>query len=417
MLVKNIYSSIDIGSDTIKIVVCELYKNKLNLLAASSTKSKGIKRGLITDASLAKEAIKECFNEVESILGLKINKVIATIPSYFSEFKIVKDEIRIEHEDNELITGSDISKLFKSASQNVSTSNNEIVAILPIDFTVNEKDVVKDPKGMIGKKLSTRAIIATTPRKNILSVVGILEELGVEVVDISISGISDIYALRDSKIDEEMGVLINIGYETTNVSVYNKGIIVKNSIIGLGGQNIDNDLSYIYKINIADAIKVKEKLALAHKMYANVNDTIALKNVMGDDIVLNQYETSQIVMSRISEILELAKKEINVLSNYEPSYIIVTGGISNIRQFNLIADEVLGKGTIIGNVNLLGIRNNKYITALGSILYFINKTKLKGKDYSMLSQEEVEYISKPQKNSIISNDSMIGKVLGYFFNE
>lgn len=414
---KNIYSSIDIGSDTIKIVVCELYKNKLNLLAAASTKSKGIKRGLITDAALAKEAIKQCFNQVESIIGIKITKVIATIPSYFSEFKIVKDEIRIEHEDNNLITGDDISKLFKNINNSIIGSSNEIVTILPIDFTVNNQDVVKDPKGMIGKTLSVRAIVPCTPRKNILSVVGLLEELNIEVVDISISGISDIYALKDSKIDEEMGVLINIGYETTNVSIYNKGLIVKNSIIGLGGQNIDNDLSYIYKINITDAIKIKEKLALAHKMYANVNDTVKIKNVMGDDIVLNQYETSQIVSSRISEILELVKKEIKILSNYEPSYIIVTGGTSNIKQFNIIADEVLGKGTIIGDVKLLGIRNNKYITALGSILYFINKMKLKGKEYSMFNRNEIEYISRPQKNSVISNDSMIGKVLGYFFNE
>ena len=55
---KNIYTSIDIGSDTIKVVTCELYHNKLNLLAASSVKSKGIKKGLIIDAELASEVIR-----------------------------------------------------------------------------------------------------------------------------------------------------------------------------------------------------------------------------------------------------------------------------------------------------------------------------------------------------------------------
>ena len=44
---RHIYTSVDIGSDTIKIVVCELFNKKLNLLAASSIKSKGIKKGLI----------------------------------------------------------------------------------------------------------------------------------------------------------------------------------------------------------------------------------------------------------------------------------------------------------------------------------------------------------------------------------
>ena len=36
---RHIYTSVDIGSDTIKIVVCELFNKKLNLLAASSIKS------------------------------------------------------------------------------------------------------------------------------------------------------------------------------------------------------------------------------------------------------------------------------------------------------------------------------------------------------------------------------------------
>ena len=59
---EHVYSSIDIGSDTIKLVVCELYKNHLNLLAATSTPAKGIKRGLIVDPKLAKEAIKNAFD-------------------------------------------------------------------------------------------------------------------------------------------------------------------------------------------------------------------------------------------------------------------------------------------------------------------------------------------------------------------
>ena len=73
---KHIYTSLDIGTDTIKIVVCELYQNKLNLLAASSYKAEGIKKGLITDPELATKCIKGAFSEVEEMLGIKIKKVI-----------------------------------------------------------------------------------------------------------------------------------------------------------------------------------------------------------------------------------------------------------------------------------------------------------------------------------------------------
>ena len=92
---KHIYSSVDIGSDTIKVVVCELYRGKLNLLAASSVKSKGIKKGLITDFEEASISTKKAIKEVEDMLGIKINKVIVSVPSYFAEFNVVKGEVKV----------------------------------------------------------------------------------------------------------------------------------------------------------------------------------------------------------------------------------------------------------------------------------------------------------------------------------
>ena len=59
---KHIYTSVDLGTDSIKVVVCELYKNKLNLLAASSEKSEGIKKGLITDVEKAKASLKKAIS-------------------------------------------------------------------------------------------------------------------------------------------------------------------------------------------------------------------------------------------------------------------------------------------------------------------------------------------------------------------
>ena len=82
-MMKHIYTSLDIGSDTIKIVVCELYQGKLNLLAASSYKSKGIKKGLITDVDLATKSIKGAIKEVEDMLDIKIKKIIGKLNAEF----------------------------------------------------------------------------------------------------------------------------------------------------------------------------------------------------------------------------------------------------------------------------------------------------------------------------------------------
>ena len=411
---KQVYTSIDIGSDSVKIVVAELFNNKINLLAASSIKSNGIKKGLITDAEKASESIKKAITSVEEMLGIKIKKVITSIPSYYTEFEMIKGSIELEKEVP--IDGDKVSELLTEAIKTSKINDKVMVTTLPIDFMVDEKSNIKDPKGMIGNTFATRAIMVHTAKKNLLSVIKILESLDLEVVDVSLNSIGDMYAVRDKEIKEKIGALINIGHETTTVSLYNKGIIVKSSVIGMGGRNIDRDISYIYKINEKDASKIKEKFALAHKKYASVNDYYEIKNEAGEQIQINQFEVSEVVMARLEEILVTARKEINMLTKHDVDYILITGGTSSMANFDLIAKEVLGNETKIGEIKLVGLRHNKYSSAIGNIVYFISKLKLKGKNYSMISKDDSQILSTSKKN-LISENSMLGKVFGCFFDD
>ena len=409
---RHIYTCIDIGSNSIKIVVCELYRGRYNILATATVKSKGIKKGLITDVVEAKNCIKKAFSEVETMLGFKIKKVIAIIPSYFSEFNIIKGEIPITNEER-IVSGDDVVKVFQSAMKGHLDITKEMVTIIPVDFTL-DNETTKDPLHKKSTTLKTRAVLATTPKKNIYSVVNLLNSLGIEVVDISLGCIGDINTFRDENIDRCISAVINIGAEKTEVSLYNKGIIVKHGIVNMGSKNVDNDITYMYNVNSDVAVELKEHFAQATRTSASLNELKDVKNKEGQAIQINQYELSEIVISRIDEILSLANQELNRLTSHKPEIIYVTGGITNMMNFSQICREKLGKCAIIGSVNLIGLRNNKFSSAIGNIIYFISKLKLKGKDYSMVSSDEVEILSTPRKNT---NDSMLGKVFGYFFGE
>ena len=56
---KKIFTSIDIGSDTVKILVSEVINGKTNTLAVNSIKSKGIRKGLVVDSNLVINTIKD----------------------------------------------------------------------------------------------------------------------------------------------------------------------------------------------------------------------------------------------------------------------------------------------------------------------------------------------------------------------
>ena len=411
---KHIYKSLDIGSDTIKVVVCELFQNKLNVLAATSCKSKGIKRGLIVDFELASITVKQAFSEIEEMLGFKINKVITSVPSYLAEYSIIKGSITLD--SSNAITNNDVMLTIKKAIQEKKLSGREMVTVLPIDFKINDSVAIKDPVGLTGSKLSTRAVIVTVPKKNVYSVLSLLENIGIEVVDISINNIGDLYAFRTKNFSDKLAAIINIGSDTTSVSIFNRSVIVKSTVLALGGKSIDLAISSFYNIDNDDAIKMKHKYAVADVNHAQTNDTIECKNKNGEVIKINQYEISEMVSSRIKEILNLSKNELNNLTSKRIDYIIITGGMSNMAGFEYAASDIFGKDVNIGTMKRLGVRNNKYSSVVGNIVYFISKLKLKGKNYSMIDDGEYSVMTHADSTRN-APDSTLGKIFGYFFND
>lgn len=410
---RHIYTSVDIGSDSVKVVVCELCKNKLNLLGASSVKSKGIKKGAINDANMASKSIKQAISEVEEMLGIEIKKVLVTVPSYFAEYKPFKEELS---HDGSVITSDTIVKLMQQVITNNTPKKSEIASVQVINFKIDGKEI-KDPKEMPATVLEVKGILSCIPRENLYSVVGLLEQMGINVVDVCLGPVADYYTYKSKEYDNKNGVVINIGSEITMISLVAHGIIAKSSIIQLGGKSVDNDIAYIYKIDNATATNLKEKFAFAHKNGASTSEVTKKKNIVNDEIEINQYELSEVAMARLEEILNLAKKEISALTNIENDYIIVTGGTSNMIGLGKLASEVLGPKVSIENIKLLGVRNNKFSTAVGTIIYFANKLKLRGQDYSMLNKNEIEDMISNARSRSVREGNVLDKVFNYFFSE
>ena len=412
---KSIYTSVDIGSDTIKVVVCELFNDKLNLLAASSVKSKGIKKGLIANFEEAKDALKLAISKVEEILGIKVKHTLISVPSYFAEYVMVKGNINVSSSDL-IITGSDVDKVIENSISSHNLSGKSIITTIPIDFMIDNNTIVKNPVGMHSEILCMRGVIVTTPKKNLFSVLNLLDSIGVEVDDVSINGIGDYYIFEKGDMKKQVGAVVNIGYETTNISLFNKGIAVRSSIIQSGGINVDNDLSYLFKTSLDEAIKIKEQFALAHKKNASTNDFYELNNSSRTKI--NQFEASEIVMARFEQILNSVKSELEHLTSKKLDYIIFTGGTSNMTHFNYLVEEKFGSNATIGKIKMVGVRNNKYSSVVGNILFFVDKLKLKGESYSMFSKNEIKELQNTSADVADEKiDTKLSKVFGYFFGE
>ncbi len=413
---KKIYMGIDIGTDTIKFVVSEYFNNKFNVLASYDIKTKGVRKGLIVDAALAVNAVKDGLKEITTRLGIEMKKTIVNVPSYNAKFLFVDAFININNEDY-IIDSDDVGNLFRESIRGKIDDEYELVTVIPLNFSIDDKKGIKRPIGKRGKKLELKGVAISVPKKNIYSVLSVIDAAGLEVVDITFSGIADYYEVRNEQLDRKVGAVINIGHDTTTVSIINRGKFMCSEVLQIGGSNIERDLACVLGISIFDARTIKEKFASAHKRFSNLNEKFEVKNNHDEVLNLNQYEVSEVIMERLVQILEFAKKQILLLTNQNINYIIITGGVTEIKNFKYLAFDVLGKDVIIYEETSLGIRYNKYVTASGMLKYLEDKMELRGKEFSMISQEEENELITPKNKYKKTDIKNIKKMFNFLSNK
>ena len=388
---KKIYTSIDIGSDTVKFLVAEEINGKIYVLSSSSIKSKGIRKGLIVDANLAVNTIKDGIKKINDDLGFDIKRVLVNVPDYNVKFMYITGNVSV----NGIVDTEHINKVIKDAVYGKIDKDYELVTVIPLDFVLDNKEGNEYPAGLQCKEMQLKGIMITVPKKNIYSVISVIEGAGLEGVDITLSGFSDYAQVGNKNLDKKVGAIINLGHETTNVSIINGGKIMNTETIQLGGINIENDIAYVFGTNVIDARKIKEKFATCHKRFTNLNEVYELENSIGEMVKLNQLEVTEVVMSRMVEILNYAKKQILLLTKKNVDYIVLTGGLTEIKSFKNLVYEILGKDVIIYVMDEIGIRDNKYTTAMGMIKYFSQKMAVRGKEYSMISLDDERLLLTP----------------------
>ena len=411
---RRILSSLDLGTDSIKLVVAEMVKNKVNVLCAVSEEARGIKHGLIDNQEDVVFSIKKVLKKAEELLGLKIKKIIISVPEYKLRFTHGEATKNIDNEDN-IITKKDLSRVLQSSVYNKIDENYELINVIPVEYKLDD-NVVNNPIGMNGKKIKIDSLIISAPKNDIYNYIKTVEKSGIEVVDIMLGSIAD-YSLFDNDFtSKNNGIVINLGAGKTTISSFYRGILVNEHIIEQGGSTVDQDISFMYKTKIKDSKKLKERCALASSEFANPKEVKTIINKLGEKIEINQYELSEVVSARLQEILKKAKKEINYLTKKEISYIIITGGLTETKDFNILAENVFGKNVTLGNVNIIGVRDNKYSTSVGMIKNFNNKLNMKDRDYSIFDGDEIEALCSNERRINVASDSILGKVFGYFFD-
>jgi len=388
-----IYSCIDIGSDTIKIVVGKIIDGIVHILGAVNTRSVGVKKGLIINKDLVIQSINLALDELESQIGFRIDKVIVAVPLYDVDVNVYNGKSYLDGE----ITGSDIITCFKSCVSTIDI-DQEVITVFPIEFLIDGEKKTYDPKGDSGETLESKILISTIPKKNIYTYLEVLEKCGLEVIDLSFGVINDFYAVNSmDDFNKVCGAVVDIGKDKTEIAVFNKGLMINGTVLPIGSKLVDNDINYIYHLDRSTVRELKENFSYASSKYAMEDEKYEYEDLDGEKREIEQVDLSKVVEARLEEILKNVKKSLNDLTNHKISYIIITGGVANSPGFDYLLEEIFGEITHIVNTNLIGVRNNIYTSCVGMIKYYYDKLKLRGIDYTMYDDSNFQDVEKKKK--------------------
>lgn len=405
---RKIYSCIDVGSHSLKLVVMEKIDKDFVVLSRSIVKSKGIKKGEIVDIEQAVLSIKKLIDKIEDDLKIKIKELLCLIPSEKADFEMETASIEIDGE----ITGKSIEKVLNNAVLKNDDDSKFVLSAIPVSYKIDEKDNLKEVKGLTGNSLTAKIVLATIPKVIVASYVELFKKLNIKLIDVGFGMVGDYYNVKCKELDSTATAIVNIGYDKCDVGIFNKGILIKSAKIDTGSRYVDKDIKYVYNIGTKTARCLKETFACSNTRYADVDDIVTIKDKDDNQISINQLKISEVVEARLSEILKFAKKQISILTKREIRYIIVTGGISELAGFEYVLENVFGRCARVLNMNKMGVRSNSFSSCVGFIEFFDEKLEKLDKAYSMISDTELDLITKKIRKT--SGESAIGGIIGYF---
>lgn len=351
------FTGLDIGTNSIKVLVAEHRNGELNVIGVSNAKSKGVKDGIIVDIEAAATAIKSAISQAEEKAGISIKSVNVGLPGNLLQVEPTQGMIPVTSDTKE-ITDQDVENVVKSALTKSMTPDREVITFIPEEFIVDGFQGIRDPRGMMGVRLEMRGLLYTGPRTILHNLRKTVERSGVQVENIIISPLALVRSVLNEGEREFGATVIDIGAGQTTVATIRNQELQFTNILQEGGDYVTKDISKVLKTSQKLAEGLKLNYGEAYPSLAS-NETFQVE-VIGEvePVEVTESYLAEIISARIKHIFEQIKQELERRHLLDlPGGIVLIGGNAILPGIVELAQEVFGVGVKLYVPNQVGIRN------------------------------------------------------------
>ncbi len=371
---------LDIG--TTKIAVIAGRKNefgKLEILGFGRSSSNGVKHGQVLNIDETIKAIKTSLeNCFASNPELRVSEVYVGIAGHHIKSLQTRGDIVRQNTEDE-ITQKEIDQLVDDQYKTYIPAGDQIIDVIPQEFTVDNFQNIPNPIGYGGVKIGANFHIITGDKNAIKNINRSVARAGLHTKDLVLQPLASSSAVMGQE-DLEAGVaIVDIGGGTTDLAVFYEGILKHTAVIPFAGENITNDIKTGLGVlrTQAEQMKVQFGSALANEAKANAYITIpGLRGMPAKEISVKNL--ANIIQARMSEIMDFVTyhlKQVGLDNRMLNGGIVLTGGGSQLKHLIQLTEYVTGLPARIGypNEHLAGghieeLAQPTYSTCIGLIL-------------------------------------------------
>jgi cell division protein FtsA len=384
---------LDIG--TTKIAAIAGRKNefgKLEILGFGRANSNGVQHGMVLNIDQTIKAIQTALENCRaSNPNLEIGEVYVGIAGHHIKSLQTRGDIVRQNLEEE-ISQDEIDRLVADQYRTYIPAGDQIIDVIPQEFTVDNFQNIPNPIGYSGVKVGANFHIITGDKNAIRNINRSVEKAGLKTRDLVLQPLASAAAVMCDQ-DLEAGVaIVDIGGGTTDLAVFYEGILKHTAVIPFGGENITNDIKTglgVLKTQ-AEQMKIQFGSALSDEAKSNAFITIpGLRGMAPKEISVKNL--ANIIQARMSEIMDFVTyhlKQVGLDNRALNGGIILTGGGSQLKHLIQLTEYITGMNARIGfpNEHLAGghleeLAKPMYSTCIGLILKGYNDFENKQRQF------------------------------------
>lgn len=344
-------TALDLGTSQIRALVAETQKNgKLSLLSVLKIPSTGLRKGEIVSLDETVHSLNRVINEIKQINKSAAKNIFINIGGGNIKFQNSRGIVAVSRADNEIYP-DDVNRVI-NASQSINLGPNRMILhTITREFVVDGIAEISDPLGMTGSRLEVNSLIIDAFKPAVNNLIKAVEAAGGKIGGLIYGPLASSRSVL-TKAQKELGAaVIDIGFGTTSMAIYEEGKLIQAAVFSVGASNITNDLAIGLKCSVKTAETIKLSFGSALSKEISNKEKIDLHQIDESlKSMVSRRFVSEIIEVRLAEIFELVNNELKLVgkSGKLPAGAAITGAGAKIPDIVELAKQELKLPAQIG---------------------------------------------------------------------